>query len=105
MKTESQLPRKDSLIKVLVQVWSDNHGHDETFGTQPNRPHYIYDNTLQCPSTSNLLAILANNVMRKFNVDQTEPIHVIGVNSYSGMEELRIRIANSEYCCRAVVTL
>ena len=88
---------------MLIQVWSDNHGHDETFGTQPNKLHYVYDKTVQVEPDSNLLAVIAENLRSTFV--GTEPIYVIWENSYSGLEEVRVRIANNEYLCRAVVTL
>ena len=49
-------------MDVLIQVWSDNHGHDETFGTQPNKHHYVYDDTVQVESGSNLLAVIAESI-------------------------------------------
>ena len=88
---------------MLIQVWSDNHGHDETFGTKPNEPHYVYDDTVQVKSGDNLLAVIAENLRSTFV--GTEPIYVMWQKSYSGIEEVRVRIANNEYLCRAVVTL
>ena len=96
---------KERVMNVLIQVWSDNHGHDETFGTRPNEPHYVYNNTVQVEVGTNLLAVIAENIRSTIIRNQTEPIHVMWQNSYSGLEEVRVRIANSEYCCRAVVTL
>lgn len=96
---------KERTMNVLIQVWSDNHGHDETFGTRPNKPHYVYDDTVQVESGSNLLAVIAERIRNTLIRNQAEPIYVMWKNSFSGMEEVRVRIANSEYCCRAVVTL
>ena len=90
-------------MNVLIQVWSDNHGHDETFGTKPNMPHYVYNDTVHVEPDSNLLAVMAESIRNTFV--GTEPIYVMWQNSYSGIEEVRVRIANSEYCCRAVVIL
>ena len=92
-------------MNVLIQVWSDNHGHDETFGTKPNAPHYVYDDTVQVKSGGNLLAVIAESIRSAIIRNQSEPIYVMWKNSYSGLEEVRVRIADSEYCCRAVVTL
>lgn len=94
---------KERTMNVLIQVWSDNHGHDETFGTQPNKPHYVYDDTVQVEPGSNLLAVIAENIRSTFV--GAEPIYVMWQDSYSELEEVRVRIANSEYYCRAVVTL
>ena len=96
---------KERTMNVLIQVWSDNHGHDETLGTQPNKHHYVYDDTVQVESGSNLLAVIAESIRNTLIRNQAEPIYVMWKNSFSGMEEVRVRIANSEYCCRAVVTL
>ena len=96
---------KERTMDVLIQVWSDNHGHDETFGTRPNKPHYVYDDTVQVEPGSNLLAVIAESIRNTLIRNQAEPIYVMWKNSFSGMEEVRVRIANSEYCCRAVVTL
>lgn len=93
-------------MNVQIQVWSDNHGHDETFGTKPNKPHYIYDETIALPGSSNLLAVIVSGLRHTILArSPEEPIYLMGKNSYSGLEEVRVRIANSEYCCRAVVTL
>lgn len=91
-------------MNVQIQVWSDNHGHDETFGTKPNEPHYVYNKTVCVKSGDNLLAVIAESIRNTIIRNQSEPIYVMWENNYSGLEEVRVRIANSEYCCRAVVT-
>lgn len=92
-------------MDVLIQVWSDNHGHDETFGTKPNELHYVYNDTVQVKSGDNLLGVIAENIRKAIIGNQSEPIYVMWENSYSGLEEIRVRIANNEYLCRAVLTL
>ena len=92
-------------MDVLIQVWSDNNGHDGTFGTKPNEPHYVYNDTVQVKSEDNLLAVIAENIRTTIIRNQSEPIYVMWKNSYSGLEDIRVRIANNEYLCRAVVTL
>jgi hypothetical protein len=65
----------------------------------------VYDDTVQVEPGSNLLAVIAESIRNTLIRNQTEPIYVMWENSFSGMEEVRVRIADSEYCCRAVVTL
>jgi hypothetical protein len=97
---------KERAMNVLIQVWSDNHDHDEIFGTKPNEPHYIYNQTLNVPDNTNLFAVIIASLKETILTQTpTEPIYVMWENSYSNLEEVRIRIANSEYLCRAVVTL
>lgn len=97
---------KEVIMNVSIQVWSDNHGHDETFGTKPNEPHYIYNQTLNVSNNSNLFAVIIESLKETILTQTpTEPIYVMWENSCSNLEEVRIRIANSEYLCRAVVTL
>ena len=96
---------KEGQVKVLVQVWSDNHGHDENFGTKPNKPHYVCDKTIEVPQDANLLAAIASCLQQTILArNPNEQIHVMWEKLYPKLEEVRVRIANSEYLCRAVVT-
>ena len=92
-------------MKVLIKVWSDNHGHAETFETRPNEPHFVYDEIVDVPHGSDLTAViessLRNNIMTR---SPDEPIYVIAKNIRPNLEEVRVHIANSEYCCSAAVT-
>lgn len=91
-------------MKIEVEIWSDNHGKDETFGTKPNEPHKIcwtlaigdnvIDATLQAVRT----------ILLPKNPDL--PIHVIGSGKDAwGHAVLRIKIAESEFVCGAKIVL
>ena len=93
-------------MKVLIQVWSDNHGHDETFGTKPNETHFVYNETVDAPQGSNLFAVIVSSLRQTILAKSlNEPIRLMWEKPYSNFEEVRVRIANSEYLCRAVITL
>ena len=96
-------------MKVHIQVWSDNHGKDETFGTKPNQPRSIYKEIVEIEYGANLLGVvidsLRKNLMKK---SPNEPITILARNDFgeqSGLEEVRLEIANQIFVCQAVVCL
>ena len=96
--------------KVTIQVWSDNHGHDEMFGTTPNKPHYLYDDTVEVDDSVNDLEVaIQDNIRKKLMKDCEDlPIRVIAKNSFSqckDIAEIRLRIANSEYVGKAFTAI
>ena len=96
-------------MKVHIQVWSDNHGKDETFGTKPNQPHSIYKENVEVVDGANLLGMvidsLRRNLMKK---SPNELITILARNDFgdlNGLEEVRLEIANQIFVCRATVGL
>lgn len=91
-------------MQIEVEIWSDNHGKDETFGTKPNEPHKV---CLVVVNGDDLIEAVLRAV-RSVLLSSTpcEKIHVIGGgNDVLGREVLRMRIAESEFVCAAKVVL
>ena len=45
-------------MTVSVKVWSDNHGHDEIFGTKPNVPHDAYKEEIVVENGMDLMSVI-----------------------------------------------
>lgn len=96
-------------MKVQIRVWSDNHGKDETFDTRPNGPHYLYGDEKNLEEGADLLNAIMASLHEKFLKDRPdEPVYLLYRNSFvlgSGIEEVRVKIAEEAYVCSAIIGL
>ena len=91
-------------MSILVNVWSDNKGKDETFGSDPNRPHFVYTGKVE---GQDLVAAILQSVYETIiPKDCHETIRVIGSGpKMKGYQTIRLRIAENEYVCSATLQL
>ena len=90
-------------MKVKVEIWCDNHGKDETFGTKPNEPHFITEKVENGDDVFKTVIIV---IRRTLKLKDNEPIHIQGYGEDGrGNLVVRMKIAESEFVCSAKVVM